>query len=78
MVTLQEKVEALGLLEVDTNPLVIAELYQLRKIKPGKHLKYYKQHGKEFMYYSVEYLNRTPIDQLLFKDTCNQIQFVEG
>ena len=78
MITLQQKIEALGLLEVDTNPLLIAELHQLSRHKPVKHLKYYKRHGKTDMYYCEEYLKLTSIEELLLKDTCNQIQFVEG
>ena len=68
--SLEEKVEALGLLEIDTNPLVIAELYQIHqttKDERCRHFKYYKPNGDSFMCYSEKYLDETPIEQLITK-----------
>lgn len=73
MVSLKEKVEALGLSDVDTDPTLIAELYQLYQNYSKKEFKYFKRYGDSVMYYSEEYLEQTSIEQLLLKDVCNQI-----
>ena len=79
MVSIKDKVDALGLKEVDTNPMVMADLYQvyqITKTEPHKRFKYYKEYNETFMYYSEEYLNKTPIDELLLKDICNDINLI--
>lgn len=72
VVSLKEKVEALGLSDVDTDPTIIAELYQLYQHESKKEFKYFKRYGDSLMYYSEEYLEQTSIEQLLLKDVCNQ------
>lgn len=73
MVSLKEKVEALELTDVNTDPTIIAELYQLYQHESKKEFKYFKRYGDSVMYYSEEYLKQTSIEQLLLKDVCNQI-----
>ncbi len=73
VVSLKDKVETLGLLDVDTDPTIIAELYQLYQHDSKKNFKYFKRYGDSVMYYSEDYLEQTSIEQLLLKDVCNQI-----
>lgn len=73
VVSLKEKVEALELTDVDADPTIIAELYQLYQHDSKKEFKYFKRYGDSVMYYSEEYLEQTSIEQLLLKDVCNQI-----
>ncbi|MEY9980085.1 hypothetical protein [Lysinibacillus sp. RC79] len=73
VVLLKEKVEALKLTDVDTDPILIAELYQLSQHDSKKKFKYFKRYGDQVMYYSEEYLEQTPVEQLLLKDLCNHI-----
>ncbi|CAM4058758.1 hydrolase [Bacillus albus] len=39
--------------------------------------KYYKLHGKNPMFYSIEYLMQTPIKELLERDRVNQLGWVK-
>lgn len=68
MASLEEKVKLLGLQLIDTNPLMIAEVYQIYLINSSKTFKYYKMYGTEHMFYSIQYLENTSVEQLLIKD----------
>ncbi|MED2919623.1 hydrolase [Bacillus thuringiensis] len=39
--------------------------------------KYYKLHGQKPMFYSIEYLEQTPIKDLLERDKCNKERLVK-
>ncbi|HDR4735391.1 TPA: hydrolase [Bacillus cereus] len=79
---LQKKIEAIGLLSVDETAYdkylkPYEETYQRAKIDINR-IKYYKLYGQEHMLYSVEYLERTPIEELLKADKANAILIGKG
>jgi ribosomal protein S27E len=79
---LQRKINALGLLIIDETAYnkylrPYEETYKRAKIDINR-IKYYKLYGKEHMLYSVKYIERTPMEELLKADKANAILIGKG
>lgn len=76
---LQKKIDALGLLTVDETSYnkylkPHEEAYKQAKLDIN-YFKYYKLYGQEHMLYSVGYLERTSMEELLENDKYNHCLF---
>jgi len=79
---LQNKIDVLGLQAVDETAYnkylkPYEETYKRAKIDINR-IKYYKLYGQEHMLYSVEYIERTPLEELLKADKANAILIGKG
>lgn len=76
---LNGKIAALGLIPIDKKAYIkyLKPLEKARK-KSGVDVQYYKLYGEKPMFYSVEYLEQTPIKELLEKDKWRKDLSVRG
>ncbi|RWS44111.1 hydrolase [Bacillus mycoides] len=80
--SLNDKIAVLGLMSIDEKAYnkylkPYEETYKRARIDINC-IKYYKLYGEEHMLYSVEYLERTPIEELLKADKANAILIGKG
>ncbi|MBY0015341.1 hydrolase [Bacillus cereus] len=76
---LNGKVAALGLMPIDKKAYIkyLKPLEKAHK-KSGIDVKYYKLYGEKPMFYSVEYLMRTSIKELMEKDKWRKDLSIRG
>lgn len=79
MESLEKKIKILQLEPVDTCVEAIVELHQL-KMSGDKlpNFVYFKMYGKTRMFYSVIYILKTPLNELILKDGYNRRSLVKS
>ncbi|KMQ27683.1 MULTISPECIES: hypothetical protein [Bacillus cereus group] len=76
--TLNGKIAVLGLMPIDKKAYIkYLKQHEKANKKAGidvRRFKYYKLHGQKPMFYSMEYLEQTPLKDLLERDRGNALR----